>query len=135
MISVVIATSRTKSRDAFCWEIKPCGIGLVPKTRQYFVILSNSTSFLSMSLSTMSFKTRPASNPRKPINTTFSMSSQEKPSLYWKAKKSPEQKRIGQTKKKCSLAKSMYAFAFFFIQTAPSSALNRISLIIKLFSI
>ena len=74
----VANTSIMKSKMAFCRVIKPSEIGLLPKTLQYFVILSNSTSFLSILASTISFKISPASKPRNPINTAFITRSHEK---------------------------------------------------------
>lgn len=74
---VVNATNIKKRVNALFEEIKFWGIGLRPKTLQYLVNLSVSISFLSISRSTISFKTRPASNPKKAIKTALIISDHE----------------------------------------------------------
>ena len=80
MIIEVNATRIPKRIVAFCVEINPSEIGLLPKTLQYFVNLSFSTSFLSALASTISFKTSPASKPKNPMSATRNIVDKENPS-------------------------------------------------------
>ena len=106
-----MVTSNIKTAVALGCEISPSEMGRLPNGRQYFVsFFSVSNSFLSKLASTTSFKTNPASKPKKAIKIACKISVKEKLPFNMKPKNSPAQKSIGHTKKKCKRNRSANAF-------------------------